>query len=64
MTTWEPSTCLPSSVISDYENGIQKDLAESVFSSGGQTIHSVYSEVTTSLAKRPRLDLTSNTDAG
>lgn len=64
ISTWEPSSCLPSSGISDFENGVQRDLAESVFSSGGQTVHSVYSQATTSAAKRPRLDSLCQSDPG
>ena len=51
-------------MISEFESGVQRDIAESVFSSGGQTIHSVYSQATASEVKCPRLDSVSHSDPG
>ena len=64
VTTWEPASCLPPSIISEYERGVERDIAEDIFTSGGQTIHTVSSKTTTSSVKRPRLDLESQTSLG
>ena len=64
VTTWEPASCLPPSIISEYESGDQRDIAKDIFTSGGQTIHTVSSKITTSSVKRPRLDLAPQTSLG
>ncbi len=64
VTTWEPASCLPPSLISEYEKGVQRDIDEDVFTSGGQTIHTVSSKTTTSSVKRQRLDLALQTSQG
>ena len=64
VTTWEPASCLPPSIISEFECGVQRDLTENIFSSGGQTLHTICSQATTSLVKRPRLESVSQNEPG
>lgn len=42
-SSWEPAATLPATMITEYENGVQRDLEEEVFSSGGQTITTIKS---------------------
>ena len=61
-STWEPASCLPPTIVSEFESGVQRDLTENIFSSGGQTLHVVCSQATVPPAKRQPLDLTSQSD--
>ena len=40
-TSWEVASSLPDVLIEDYERGIQHDLQQQSYTSGGQTIHTL-----------------------
>ena len=42
-STWESATSLPENIVQEFEAGIQRDIQEKPFSSGGQTIHTITS---------------------
>ena len=39
--TWEPSSSLPTSLVSSYEAGIAQEIHRETFTSGGHTIHTL-----------------------
>ena len=60
--SWESASALPSDLIQEYEDGLQREVLDATFSSGGETIHS-YSTCTgtsgddsTLSSKKPKLD--------
>ena len=53
---WEPESNLPPELISEYNEGVERELVEDVYSSGGRTLHTVYSQSLTHPTKRPRVD--------
>lgn len=63
-TTWEPASTLPSELVAEFESGIQRQVVDDKFSSGGQTIHPLTSRVVTPPAKRQKVDTPVSTDSG
>lgn len=63
-TTWEPASTLPSELVAEFESGIQRQVVDDKFSSGGQTIHTLTSRVVTPPAKRQKVDTPVSTDSG
>lgn len=60
-SSWEPASSLPSDIIEEYESGIQRDVQEKSYTSGGQTIYTLLSARESNSAaqphtKKPRLD--------
>ena len=62
---WESAASLPKDLIQEYEDGLQREVVEATFSSGGETVHSLYSACTGTsgelLSKRPKLCGTDDT---
>lgn len=63
-TTWEPASTLPSKLVAEFESGIQQEVVDNKFSSGGETIHTLSSRVVTPPAKRLKVDTSVSTDSG
>lgn len=40
-SSWEPESSLPKELVQDFEQGIQHDIHEDVFASGGQYLHTI-----------------------
>ena len=53
---WEPESALPSKLIEEFNHGLQRELVEDVYSSGGRHLHQISSQPTSDSAKRPRLE--------
>jgi hypothetical protein len=54
--TWEPESSLPPGLVAEYNEGVERELVESVYSSGGRTLHTLSSQPLLNQAKRPRVD--------
>ena len=54
-SSWEVASSLPDVLIEDYERGIQHDLHQQSYTSGGQTVHT--------LSTVPKVDETSPPEA-
>ena len=59
-SSWELASSFPDVLIQDYEHGIQHDLHQKSYTSGRQTIHTLYTvckedETSPPEAKRPRV---------
>ena len=63
-STWESASSLPSELIAEYEDGLQRELVDDSFYSGGETIHVLSSSPITPSAKRPRLDVSPSMNTG
>ena len=55
--TWEPESSLPPGLIAEYNEGVERELIESVYSSGGRTLHTLSSQPLLHPAKRPCVDV-------
>jgi len=40
-SSWERASSLPTALVKDYEDGIQRELYKESFTSGGETIHTL-----------------------
>lgn len=67
-STWVSAASLPMHMISEYEDGVRREVVEEKFSSGGQTIHTLTSQSMQVLSapqnKRPRIDIPSSETTG
>ena len=66
-SNWESAASLPSDLIQEYEDGLQREVVHSTFSSGGETIYSLYSTCTGTSgnagmppSKKPRMEHCTN----
>ena len=41
---WEPESALPHDIIAEFNSGIERDLVDDVYSSGGRTLHTISSQ--------------------
>lgn len=56
-TTWEPASALSSGLVEEYECGVDREVINTAFSSGGETIHTLTSQpAATGSHKKPRVD--------
>ena len=55
-STWEPASTLPSELITEYEEGVQRKLMDDKYFSGGETVHTLSSAPITHSVKRPRIE--------
>ena len=53
---WEPESSLPPGLVAEYNEGVERELVESVYSSGGRTLHTLSSQPVLNQAKRRRVD--------
>lgn len=67
-SAWVSASSLPMHMISEYEDGVRREIVEEKFSSGGQTIHTLSSQSMQVLSgpqkKRPRIDMPSSETTG
>ena len=56
-SVWEPASCLSPELVAEYEEGVQRELVDDVFSSGGESLYILFSSgvLAPSLPKRPRI---------
>lgn len=63
-SNWEPVSKLPSSMVQEYENGIQRNICSSVSISGGHSLCTISATLqgdnTETVLKKPRLDIESS----
>ena len=65
-SAWVSASSLPMHMISEYEDGVRREIVEK-FSSGGQTIHTLSQSVQVLSGpqkKRPRIDMPSSETTG
>ena len=64
-STWEPTSCLSPELVAEYEEGVQRELVDDVFTSGGESLHilSSSSVLAPSLPKRPRIIIPTQDDS-
>ena len=55
---WEPEASLPANIVAEYDKGVQRELVDEVYSSGGRTLHTISSQPLSNPAKKPRVDIT------
>lgn len=60
-SSWEPAASIPSSIIEEFEEGVQREVQKEAYTSGGQTIYTLSSmrqdkSTSQSKAKKPRLE--------
>lgn len=53
---WEPESSIPPGLIAEYDKGVQRELVEEVFSSGGRTLHTIVSQPLSHSNKKRRFD--------
>ena len=58
-SSWEPESKLPATLVKEYEDGIEREIIEHRYSSGGQVVTTITSELQDSAEvseiKKPRL---------
>ena len=63
-STWEPVSSLPSVLVAEFEKGVQRQLVDHTFSSGGETVHTLSSRPITQSVKKPGMDVPSIMNTG
>ena len=59
-STWEMCSSLPKQLVDEFEDGVRRELIDSTFSSGGETVHTLSSvPVSHHLAKKQRVEVSS-----
>ena len=53
---WEPESALPPRLIEEYNNGVQRQLIDEVYSSDGRNLHHISSQPLSNTPKRPCLE--------
>ena len=48
---WEPESALPLALIEEFNSGVQRELIEEVYSSGGRNLHHITSQTISPAAK-------------
>lgn len=51
-TSWEPASCIPPDLISEFESGIRRNIGDEQVSTGGGSIHTLSSILLTSQRDR------------
>lgn len=41
---WEPESSLPPELVAEYNEGVEQELVDEVYSSGGRTLHTICSK--------------------
>lgn len=50
---WEPESSLPPELVAEYNEGVERELVDEVYSSGGRTLHTICSQPLSRPAKMP-----------
>ena len=61
-TTWEMSSSLPKQLVDEFECGIQRDIIDEAFTSGGETVHTLSSKPVSSQKAKVRHTCTKRTE--